>query len=96
MKVCYYATNFILIIFIQHFQGQVTTIAGCGYPGFADGQHQNAMFTFPRSVCFSQFHNCLFVSDDNHRIRKIDLKTGRYCFNFNSTLKYFSFTTQEM
>ncbi len=35
------------------------------------------MFNYPRAICFSQFHNSLFVCDDaNNRIRGIDLKTG--------------------
>ncbi len=58
-------------------QGQVTTIAGCGKQGFADGQGQSAMFSSPQSICFSQFHDCLFVCDYlNNRIRIIELKTG--------------------
>ncbi len=57
--------------------GQVTTIAGNGKYGFADGHGQDAMFAYPRAICFSKYHNCLFVCDcGNHRIRVIDLKTG--------------------
>ncbi len=55
----------------------MTTIAGSGVPGFADGQGRNAKFLDPHSICFSQFHNSLFVCDYwGHRIRMIDIKTG--------------------
>ncbi len=56
-------------------KGQVTTFAGCGYPGFLDEQY--TMFNRPQSICLSQFHNSLLVCDcANHRVRMIDLKTG--------------------
>ncbi len=55
----------------------MTTIAGSGEAGFADGQGRNAMFNCLDSICFSRSHDCLFVSDsDNHKIRIINLKTG--------------------
>ncbi len=55
----------------------MTTIAGCGKQGFANGQARNAMFSNLHSICFSQYHDCLFVCDfGNHRIRMIELKTG--------------------
>ncbi len=55
--------------------GNVTTIAGKRTAGFQDGQ--SAMFRSPRSLCYSQFHDCLFVCDySNQRIRIIDVKTG--------------------
>ncbi len=55
----------------------MTTIAGRGIRGFADGQARNAMFSNLYSICFNRFHYCLFVCDyNNHRIRIIELKTG--------------------
>ncbi len=64
-------------LFSSSYKGQVTTIAGSRNSGFADGQSQNAMFNHPYSICFSQFHDSLFVCDySNHRIRIIELKTG--------------------
>ncbi len=58
-------------------QGQVTTIAGCGIIGSVDGQGINATFNYPQAICFSQFHDCVFVCDYNgYRIRKVDVKTG--------------------
>ncbi len=72
-------------------QGHVTTIAGrSGVVGFADGNGQNAIFNNLRAVCFSKFHDCLFACDDtNHRIRRIDLKTGiSACFEYFFTLEH--------
>ncbi len=55
----------------------MTKLAGCGTPGFGDGHGYNAMFKYPRLLCFSQFHDCLFLCDGaNHRIRRINLTTG--------------------
>ncbi len=76
LKVCH-CVNKLYSHHFQQYQGQVTTIAGGGRCGFSDGQHQSAMFNYPKAICFSQFHGCLFVCDyGNHRIRRIDLKTG--------------------
>jgi len=52
--------------------GDVTTIAGSGVAGFADGQGTNAQFNYPRGICVDKDGN-LYVGDSwNHRIRKID------------------------
>jgi formylglycine-generating enzyme required for sulfatase activity len=53
--------------------GNVTTLAGSGSPGFADGQGGAAIFNFPRGVAVDADGN-VYVSDrDNQRIRKISL-----------------------
>lgn len=56
-------------------QGVVTTVAGSGSSGFADGTGTNASFNNPEGMAIDKNDN-LFVSDNfNHRIRKVT-KTG--------------------
>jgi sugar lactone lactonase YvrE len=52
-------------------QGEVTTFAGSGREGYADGTGTEAQFTRPESLAFDKAGN-LYVADmGNHRIRKI-------------------------
>lgn len=69
--------NFYIADFLNHTirkidsEGIVTTLAGSGEPGFADGYGEEAQFNFPRGISIDAFGN-LFVGDSwNHRIRKI-------------------------
>lgn len=69
--------NFFIADFLNHTirkidsAGIVTTLAGSGQPGFADGFAGSAQFNFPRGITVDGFGN-LFVGDSwNHRIRKI-------------------------
>ncbi|MDR2215559.1 MAG: IPT/TIG domain-containing protein [Nevskiaceae bacterium] len=51
--------------------GTVSTLAGAGTPGFANGPADNAQFNTPASVALDSLGN-LYVTDAfNHRIRKI-------------------------
>lgn len=54
--------------------GNVTTFAGSGVRGMADGAGTAAQFNMPSSVVFNFADNFLYVVDaGNHAIRKIDL-----------------------
>ncbi|QHT68806.1 hypothetical protein GXP67_20200 [Rhodocytophaga rosea] len=51
--------------------GIVSTIAGSGVAGFADGNGVSAQFNFPKEIAVDASGN-LYVADDiNHRVRKI-------------------------
>ena len=51
--------------------GTVSTLAGSGAYGFADGDGINAKFYFPKGIALDASGN-LYVADDiNHRIRKV-------------------------
>ena len=58
--------------------GVVETIAGNGVPGFADGVGPNTRFNTPTGLALSLDGRTLYVADtNNHRVRRIDLTTGR-------------------
>ncbi len=51
--------------------GEVTTLAGNGHAGFADGTGEAAQFSWPRGIVVTA-DGTLYVADsDNHRIRRI-------------------------
>jgi sugar lactone lactonase YvrE len=52
--------------------GDVSTLAGTGIPGFADGPGSSAVFKFPRGVAADGSGNVYVADYNNHRIRKID------------------------
>ncbi|RHY10111.1 hypothetical protein DYB36_002112 [Aphanomyces astaci] len=52
-------------------QGQVTTVAGSGQPGFQDGPVASAQFSFPRGVAVDSQRNVYVADTNNHRIRLI-------------------------
>ncbi|MES3018675.1 MAG: MBG domain-containing protein [Bacteroidota bacterium] len=57
-------------------EGIVSTLAGSGMPGYAEGRGGAAKFNAPTGVTLDQSGN-LYVADQvNNRIRKIDLLTG--------------------
>lgn len=63
---------------VDHKTGVISTVAGTGQPGFGGdgGPATKAMFNQPHSIQFDRVGD-LYVCDIlNHRIRKIDLKTG--------------------
>src|SRR5258708_15543810 len=56
----------------------LTTVAGTGVPGFSgdDGPAVNAQFRQPHSIAFDRSGGLLVCDIGNHRIRRIDLKSG--------------------
>ncbi len=53
--------------------GVVTTLAGSGVPGFADGEGTEAQFSAPSDVVVDKYRNVYVVDRGNRRIRKINL-----------------------
>ncbi|MGH9882989.1 MAG: hypothetical protein ACRD6N_16245, partial [Pyrinomonadaceae bacterium] len=51
--------------------GEVTTIAGVGRPGFADGAASSALFDTPCSVVVTSDGALIVADTGNHRLRKI-------------------------
>jgi len=57
--------------------GTVTTLAGTGSPGFANGVGLDASFYYPMGVAFDAFAGAVIVADTlNHAIRTIAFDTG--------------------
>lgn len=63
---------------VDHATGLVSTLAGDGTEGFSgDGEKGNKVrFRQPHSVVLDGDHRLLVADTVNHRIRRIDLKTG--------------------
>ena len=59
--------------------GKISTIAGTGEKGFSgdDGLAKNAKFNRPHSIQFGPSGDLYVCDIGNHRIRKIDMKTGK-------------------
>jgi hypothetical protein len=51
--------------------GTVSTLAGNGTSGFADGSASNAQFNYPRSIAADRNGNVFVADENNQRIRKI-------------------------
>ena len=57
--------------------GAVTTVAGSGVEGNADGMGGTAQFHYPCGVAISPDGSALFVTDfGNHKIRRVEVATG--------------------
>ncbi len=59
--------------------GIITTIAGTGTYGFSGdgGPATSARLAAPRTMATDRAGNVYFVDTDNHRVRRIDIATGR-------------------
>jgi DNA-binding beta-propeller fold protein YncE len=54
--------------------GNVTTFAGYGVPGYADGTGASAQFRLPTGVVYNSNDNAFYVADSgNNRIRRITM-----------------------
>ena len=57
--------------------GAVTTLAGSGEDGDADGVGAAAEFCYPNGIAISPDSSALFVADfSNHKIRRVEVATG--------------------
>lgn len=66
--------------------GNVTTLAGNGHPGYADGQGNAAQFSRPTAVVYSSVSNCLYVADSNNNmIRRIDMSGNVTTYSGSTT-----------
>src|SRR6185369_781020 len=52
-------------------EGQVTTVAGGGTPGYADGEQKVALFDTPSGIIVVENRSLIVADTGNHRLRKI-------------------------
>jgi hypothetical protein len=57
-------------------QGQVSTVAGSGQAGFADGKASLAAFKYPAGLDVDGQGGVVLADKDNHRVRRIDIAAG--------------------
>ncbi len=55
-------------------EGQVTTLAGTGKPGYRNGNGADAMFSYPFDLTFDSQQNILVADHGTHSVRKIAIK----------------------
>lgn len=72
--------------------GLVTTIAGTGAPGFADGAGATAQFNGPRGVTVDSIGNIYITDNRNQRIRKISPELMVSTFSGNPVIDTFDGT----
>jgi sugar lactone lactonase YvrE len=70
-------------------EGVVTTLAGSGTSGYAEGTGTEAKFRYPKDVAVDDSAGNVYVADrDNYRIRKIVISTGEVTTLAGSTQGY--------
>jgi sugar lactone lactonase YvrE len=68
--------------------GKVTTLAGAGKPGAADGAGDKAAFNAPHNLVVAPDGTIYVADTSNHRVRKLDPKTGTVTTIAGSTKGY--------
>jgi len=63
--------------------GQVTTIAGLGLPGYADGDRNTALFDTPSGVIVANDETLIVADTGNDRLRRIDKNGNVSTINAN-------------
>jgi DNA-binding beta-propeller fold protein YncE len=53
-------------------EGQVSTVAGMGLPGYADGDHSAALFDTPSGIIVADDETLIVADTGNDRLRRID------------------------
>jgi sugar lactone lactonase YvrE len=67
--------------------GMVSTVAGTGTPGFADGNGSTAAFSYPSGIAVSRDGFTIYVADTvNNRVRRIALTGGDPSSQFSWTV----------
>jgi sugar lactone lactonase YvrE len=64
--------------------GAVTTLAGSGAGGFADGTATAAVFAFPVGIAVDSAGNLYVADDENYRIRKLILHHGELAVTWSA------------
>ena len=63
--------------------GQVTTVAGAGTPGYADGDRNTSLFDTPCGIVVANDGTLIVADTGNDRLRKIDKDGNVSTFNVN-------------
>ncbi|MCA9050643.1 MAG: hypothetical protein KDA89_18020 [Planctomycetaceae bacterium] len=64
---------------VDRTSGTISTVAGTGQPGFSGdgGEAVNAQLNRPHSIAFDNAGRLYICDIGNHRVRRVDLKTGK-------------------
>lgn len=63
---------------IEPATGIISTLAGSGSAGYAEGAGSEASFNTPSNICLNEAQGVIYVSDTgNYRVRSINISTGQ-------------------